>query len=104
MGFTDISNASPAAAASRATFSVATFNPHAGVNGWGRPFDVVGACRAIDADVLVLQENWTPDIGPGIAAKVGEAPGYTVFDQPFAGGRLAGPHPQADGRWMKSFD
>jgi hypothetical protein len=77
---------------------------HAGIDGWGRPFDVVGACRAIDADVLVLEETWTPESGTGIAATVAGALGYAVFEQPFASGRLAGPHPQADGRWMKSFD
>ncbi len=104
MGSTDVSDSPRTAAAGRATFSVATFNVHAGVDGWGRPFDVVGACRTIDADVLVLEETWTPKGGAGIAATVGEALGYSVFEQPFAGGRLAGPHPQADGRWMKSFD
>ena len=88
----------------RPTLSVATFNVHAGVDGWGRPFDVVGACRTIDADVLVLEETWTPATGAGIAATVGEALGYTVFEQTFAGGRLAGPHFRANGRWMKSFD
>lgn len=85
------------------TLSVATFNVHAGVDGWGRPFDVVGACRAIDADVLVLQETWTPDDGVGVAESVGRALGYTVFEQMFAGGRVANPHPQADERWMKRF-
>ena len=29
-----------------------------GVDGWGRPFDVVAACRVLDADVLVIQESW----------------------------------------------
>lgn len=86
------------------TFSVATFNLHAGVDGWGRPFDVVEACRAIDADVLVLEETWTPESGTGIAATVGATLGYAVFEQPLASGRLAGPHPRADGRWMRSFD
>jgi endonuclease/exonuclease/phosphatase family metal-dependent hydrolase len=88
----------------RPSFSIATFNVHAGVDGWGRPFDVIEACRVLDADVLVLQEIWTPQSGSGIAADVGTALGYTVFEQMFAGGRLAGPHPDADGRWMKSFD
>jgi endonuclease/exonuclease/phosphatase family metal-dependent hydrolase len=83
------------------TLSVATFNLHAGVDGWGRAFDVLGACRVLDADVLVLEETWTPDSGPGIAATVGATLGYTVFEQPFARGRLAGPHPRADERWMK---
>ena len=87
-----------------ATFSVATFNLHAGVDGWGRPFDVVAACRAIDADVLVLQETWTPDDGPGLAATVGEALGYATFEQTLAAGRLAGPDPLGDHRWMKPLD
>jgi endonuclease/exonuclease/phosphatase family metal-dependent hydrolase len=83
--------------------SVATFNLHAGVDGWGRPFDVVAACRTIDADVLVLQETWTPDNATGIAETVGSALGYTVFEHPLARGRLAAPHPKADRRWMQSF-
>jgi endonuclease/exonuclease/phosphatase family metal-dependent hydrolase len=101
---TDVSDVPRKAIPDRATLSVATFNVHAGVDGWGRPFDVVGACRAIDADVLVLEETWTPESGTGIAAAVGGALGYAVFEQPLAGGRLAGPHPHADGRWMKAFD
>ncbi len=104
MGSTDLSDSPRTASAGRATISVATFNLHAGVDGWGRPFDVVDACRAIDADVLVLQETWTPDDGAGIAPTVGHALGYAVFEHPFAAGRLAGPHPQADGRWKKFFD
>lgn len=83
---------------------VATFNVHAGVDGWGRPFDVVDAARAIDADVLVLEENWSPDEGPGIAERVGEAMGYSVIEHALAGGRLATPNPRADGRWMRPLD
>jgi len=85
-------------------FSVASFNAHAGVDGWGRPFDVVGACRLIDADVLVLEENWAPADGPSLAARVGAALGYEVREHALAGGRLAGPHPAADGRWMRPLD
>jgi hypothetical protein len=87
LGSTDVSDSPHKALPSRATLSVATFNVHAGVDGWGRRFDVVGACRAIDADVLVLQETWTPESGTGIAATVGGALGYAVFQQPLAGGR-----------------
>ncbi len=104
MGSTDISDSLRTAVSSGTTLSVATFNVHAGVDGWGRPFDVVGACREIDADVLVLEETWTPEDGTGIAATVAGGLGYTVFEQPFAAGRLAGPHSRADGRWMKPFD
>lgn len=76
---------------------------HAGVDGWGRPFDLVAVCREIDADVLVVQETWTPDNGTGIAEVVGSALGYDVFEQPLARGRLAAPHPQADRRWVQSL-
>lgn len=58
--------------------SVASFNVHAGVDGWGRPFDVVDACRRLDADVLVLQETWIPSTGPGLADEVAAALGYRV--------------------------
>jgi endonuclease/exonuclease/phosphatase family metal-dependent hydrolase len=86
------------------SFSVATFNVHAGVDGWGRPFDVVTACRAVDADVLVLEETWTPSSGPGLAGEVARALGYSVFEHALAGGRRAAPDPAADDRWMRSFD
>ena len=48
---------------------VATFNIHAGIDGWGRPFDAgaVAACDELDADVLLLQETWTPEGGEGLA-------------------------------------
>ena len=86
------------------SFSVATFNAHAGVDGWGRPFDVVAACRRIDADVLVIEENWAPDDGSSLARRVAEALGYDARELALAGGRLAGPHPGADGKWMRPFD
>src|SRR5579863_6352759 len=86
------------------SFSVATFNAHAGTDGWGRPYDVVAACRAIDADVLVLEENWAPDDGPSLAGLVAAALGYEAREHALAGGRLALPHPDADARWMRSFD
>lgn len=85
-------------------FVVATFNLHAGVDGWGRPFDVVAACRSLDADVVVLEENWAPDDGPSLAAQVAAALGYRSYEHALAGGRLARPDPAADDRWMRSFD
>ena len=59
--------------------TVASFNLH-----WGRrprtytPFDVVAACRELDADVLALQEVWRPDGGPSVADEVAAALGYDV--------------------------
>ncbi|MBV8463720.1 MAG: hypothetical protein JO368_10525, partial [Acidimicrobiales bacterium] len=58
------------------SFALATFNVHLGMNGWGQPFDVVADCAALDADLLVLQECWTPDGEPGTADTVASALGY----------------------------
>ncbi len=42
---------------------VATFNLHAGVDGWGRPTNAVDHAASLDADVLVLPEIWRGDDG-----------------------------------------
>jgi endonuclease/exonuclease/phosphatase family metal-dependent hydrolase len=80
--------------------SVATFNVHCGVDGWGRPFDVAAECDALDADVLVMQESWTP-VGGGLstAAAVGHQLGYQVFEEQLATGRIFPPHSSANHRW-----
>jgi len=96
--------ATPAASTATGNFVVATFNLHAGVDGWGRPFDVVAACRSIDADVIVLEENWAPGVGPSLAAQVASTLGYRSYEHALAAGRLAQPDPAADDRWMRSFD
>jgi len=64
--------------------SVATFNLHAGVDGWGRRYDVVSSCARLDADVLVLQETWNPAGGEGLAAEVAAALGYQVHEVPLS--------------------
>lgn len=74
---------------------VASFNVHGGVDGLGRPFDVVASCRAIDADLLVLQETWTPDRGEPLAHRIGDALGYQVQELAMARARLA-PAPAGD--------
>jgi endonuclease/exonuclease/phosphatase family metal-dependent hydrolase len=113
--------------------SVATFNVHGGVNGWGRPFDVVDACRQLDADVLVLQETWTPrehasvaggtgvaqqaksaretgrDGGTaapepgGIAEQVGRTLGYSLTSVPMANARLHPAPPRVGEGWGPLF-
>lgn len=42
---------------------VATFNLHAGVDGWGRPTRVLEVIKELDADVLILPELWRADDG-----------------------------------------
>jgi endonuclease/exonuclease/phosphatase family metal-dependent hydrolase len=59
---------------------VASFNAHCGVDGWARRFDLTAACAVIDADVLVLQENWAPDGGQSLAGRAGGQLGYEVFE------------------------
>jgi endonuclease/exonuclease/phosphatase family metal-dependent hydrolase len=46
------------------TVRVATFNLHAGVDGWGRPTRVFEVIKELDADVLILPELWRADDGP----------------------------------------
>lgn len=43
---------------------VATFNLHAGVDGWGRPTRVLETIKELDADVMILPELWRADDGP----------------------------------------
>src|ERR1039457_916270 len=62
----------------------ATFNLHAGIDGWGRPFDVVASCSRLDADVLLLQETWTPEGGEGLASLVATSLGYEVHEVPLS--------------------
>ncbi len=84
-----------------ASLTLATFNVHMGVDGWGRPYDVVAACARLGADVLVLQESWEPDDGsPSTAGLVAHQLGYTVVTEvALARGRLYSPFPTDSARW-----
>src|SRR3546814_7453156 len=70
-----------------AELTVASFNIH-----WGRgrrsqgfpPFDVVEACKQLDADVIALQESWAPDRGVAQHDAVAEALGYEVQAVPLS--------------------
>ncbi len=90
--------------AANAPVVVASFNVHAGIDGWGRAWDVVSAVRRLEADVVILQEVWSPDGRPSTADAIGSALGYDVLEHSLARGRRAGPHPRADGRWMRRLD
>jgi endonuclease/exonuclease/phosphatase family metal-dependent hydrolase len=84
-----------------ASLTLATFNVHMGVDGWGRPFDIVGECAALGADVLVMQESWEPDDdSPSTAALVAAQLGYQVVEEVgLARGRLYAPLPTTTRRW-----
>jgi endonuclease/exonuclease/phosphatase family metal-dependent hydrolase len=78
---------------------VASFNVHSGVDGWGRRFDLIDVCAKLDADVLVLQESWTPDGGRPVAEEISEKLGYEAYEFATATGRLSGPHPHPGAKW-----
>lgn len=78
---------------------VASFNVHSGVDGWGRRFDVKERCARLDADVIVLQESWTPDGRQGMAEEISEHLGYEAHEFKSATGRLSGPHPHPGPKW-----
>lgn len=78
---------------------VATFNLHVGVDGWGRAYDPVAACEKLDADVLVLQETWTPKGQKGLAHLIADALGYQVTEQIMAQGRRSLPLVSAGRGW-----
>ncbi len=80
-------------------FVVATFNLHAGIDGWGTPFDVVACCTRLDADVLVLQETWTPDGGDGLASLVATSLGYEVHEAPLSEAMLLEATTATGERW-----
>ena len=89
----------------RIVLTVANFNMHAGVDGWGRPFDTIAVCRELDADVIVLEESWTsgeagaPD-EIGQAEQIAAALGYEAFTCTLAEGRRVRPDPAATDKWM----
>jgi hypothetical protein len=78
---------------------VASFNVHSGVDGWGRRFDLIDVCAKLDADVIVLQESWTPDGGRPMAEEISEKLGYEAYEFATARGRLSGPHPHPGAKW-----
>lgn len=82
-------------------FRVATWNVHAGVDAWGRPTPAVEQALGLGADLLALQENWSPDDGPSLAAEVAEATGAWLLEVPLGTGRRGVPHPDAGLSWHR---
>ena len=72
---------------------VANFNLHAGVDGWGRPFDYIAAAKSIDADVLMLEEVFGAEGKASQAQQIAEELGYSVLESPL--GRLIVKEPDA---------
>lgn len=61
--------------------TLGSLNLHMGRGSGGHDapvYDVIGACKEVDADVLVVQEAWVPDDGPGHLVEVAAALGYRI--------------------------
>ncbi len=83
--------------------TIANFNMHAGIDGWGRPFDYLAACRSLEADVLVLQEAWRAEAAPadqGQAESVAATLGYQMVGCTLAEGYRIAEQPGAPASWM----
>jgi endonuclease/exonuclease/phosphatase family metal-dependent hydrolase len=82
--------------------SIANFNMHCGMDGWGRPYDYVAAIAALDADIVALEETWTADGdgADGQAERAAHDLGYQVVAHLMGEGRRIQPQPHADDRWI----
>lgn len=80
--------------------SIATFNVHAGVDGWGRPFPLQDELLALDSDIVLLQESWRPAGGESAASLTARRMGACVVAElPLAYGHLLGPSEGAPPKW-----
>ena len=81
--------------------SIANFNMHCGIDGWGRPFDYLAAIASLDADVIVLEETWTHagDDSGGQAAEAARLLGYQIVAHTLGQGRRIRPQPEAPHSW-----
>ncbi len=82
--------------------SIANFNMHCGIDGWGRPYDYLASVAALDADVIVLEETWTVDgdESGGQAAAAERRLGYQLVAESVGSGRRIGPQPDAGEGWI----
>ncbi len=67
--------------------SIACLNLHWCVDMHGRPFDAMGACLELDADVLVLPESWRPHGRPAFVDQLAARTGARLHDIAFMSDR-----------------
>jgi endonuclease/exonuclease/phosphatase family metal-dependent hydrolase len=81
--------------------SIANYNLHCGMDGWGRPYDYLAAIASLDADVIVLEEAWTPagDESGGQAAEAAAMLGYQIVAHTLGDGRRIRPQRGAPHTW-----
>jgi endonuclease/exonuclease/phosphatase family metal-dependent hydrolase len=66
---------------------VATFNLHAGVDGWGRPTNVLDHVASLNADILILPEMWRGESGEDFVAELQSRLGMEGLFVPLASGQ-----------------
>ena len=93
------SHRSPSVAGVAPSFSLASWNVHCGVDGWGRPFDVGALGADLGADIVLVQESWRPSSGLSSAGKIAEAMGAELVETVLAPGRRGRPHQDAGPTW-----
>jgi endonuclease/exonuclease/phosphatase family metal-dependent hydrolase len=81
--------------------SIANYNMHCGMDGWGRPYDYVGAIASLDADVIVLEETWTRagDENGGQSAEAARRLGYQIAAYTLGEGRRIRPQAETPDTW-----
>ena len=86
----------------RTVLSVAQYNMHCGMDGWGRPYDYVERISGFGADVVVLEESWTTQgASASQAAEVAAHLGYQIVEHVLGEGRRVRPSAEADHRWIR---
>jgi endonuclease/exonuclease/phosphatase family metal-dependent hydrolase len=77
-----------------ARITLASYNVHWSRDKQGRLFDAVDVCRALDADVIALQESWLPDGEKSDADRAAADLGYSVSHAVMGPGRVTGRRPR----------
>jgi endonuclease/exonuclease/phosphatase family metal-dependent hydrolase len=81
--------------------SIANYNMHCGMDGWGRPYDYVASVSSLAADIIVLEESWTTQgKAEGQAEEAARSLGYQVVTYPHGEGRRIRPQPDATATWL----
>ena len=81
--------------------SIANYNMHCGMDGWGRPYDYVAAIESLEADIIVIEESWTTDgEEEGQAERAAAHLGYQVITHELGHGRRIRPQREADESWI----
>lgn len=88
------------------SLTLASLNLHCGLSHRGQPYSVKAAVAALDADVVVVQENWRRAGATSLAAEAAADCGYPEYAEldmvtgtPMAGLDIVGDPPDETGDW-----